>query len=234
MGTDRWHSATGYWNQGGHPQEESRNWEHPFKNEVAFFLASQIDSNIRVLEGSLIRIGAFASLTKAPIDMQTAKEVLKNIIKPKEEMISIDLIQKVVSTHFNIKISDLKIKRKYKGYVAPKAGRHVSIPKNWPVPLAWNWRKFGAKITQLFSTRLRSRRKNFNRRILQGSDWQSFMVELSHKVWLKCCGWMRKTKEKTQTRLMQEPFPQSFSLFVNINISFLLGRLEPFSSFPQT
>jgi len=89
-------------------------------NDVAFFLASQIDSNIRILEGSLIRIGAFASLTKTSIDIQLAKEVLKNIIKPKDEFVSIDLVQKVVSTFFNIKISDLKIKRKYKGYVLPR------------------------------------------------------------------------------------------------------------------
>ncbi len=89
-------------------------------NDVAFFLASQIDSNVRILEGSLIRIGAFASLTKTPIDVQLAKEVLKNIIKPKEEFISIDLVQKVVSSYFNIKISDLKVKRKYKGYVLPR------------------------------------------------------------------------------------------------------------------
>jgi len=89
-------------------------------NDVAFFLASQIDSNIRVLEGSLIRIGAFASLTKTPVDIQLAKEVLKNIIKPKEELVSIDVIQKVISQFFNIKISDLKVKRKNKGYVAPR------------------------------------------------------------------------------------------------------------------
>jgi chromosomal replication initiator protein len=89
-------------------------------NDVAFFLASQIDSNVRILEGSLIRIGAFASLTKTTIDIQLAKEILKNIIKPKEEFVSIDLVQKVVSTFFNIKISDLKVKRKNKGYVLPR------------------------------------------------------------------------------------------------------------------
>ena len=89
-------------------------------NDVAFFLASQIDSNVRILEGSLIRIGAFSSLTKTPIDIQLAKEVLKNIIKPKEEFVSIDLVQKVVSNFFNIKISDLKVKRKNKGYVVPR------------------------------------------------------------------------------------------------------------------
>ncbi len=89
-------------------------------NDVAFFVASQIDSNIRMLEGSLIRIGAFASLTKTPIDMELAKEVLKNIIKTKEELISIEAIQKVVANFFNIKISDLKVKRKYKGYLIPR------------------------------------------------------------------------------------------------------------------
>jgi chromosomal replication initiator protein len=89
-------------------------------NDVAFFLASQIDSNIRMLEGSLIRVGAFASLNKIPVDIQLAKEVLKNILKSREELISIDLVQKVVSNFFNIKISDLKLKRKYKNYVIPR------------------------------------------------------------------------------------------------------------------
>jgi len=69
----------------------------PLPNDVAFFLAQQIDSNIRMLEGCLIRIGAFASLTKIPIDVHLAKEVLKNM-----------------------KISDLKVRRKYKGYVIPR------------------------------------------------------------------------------------------------------------------
>ncbi len=89
-------------------------------NDVAFFLASQIDSNIRMLEGCLIRVGAFASLTKTAIDIQMAKDVLKNIIKPKEELISIDSIQKVVGNFFNLKVSDFKVKRKYKGYVIPR------------------------------------------------------------------------------------------------------------------
>jgi chromosomal replication initiator protein len=92
----------------------------PLPNEVAFFLASQIDSNVRVLEGCLTRIGAFASLQKTPVDIQMAKEVLKNIIKPREELISIESIQKVVSAFFNIKIADLKMKRKYKGNVLPR------------------------------------------------------------------------------------------------------------------
>jgi chromosomal replication initiator protein len=114
-------------------------------NDVAFFLASQIDSNIRVLEGSLIRIGAFASLTKTPVDIQLAKEVLKNIIKPKEELISIDVIQKVISSFFNIKISDLKVKRKTKGYVVPRQIAMYLCRKLTNASLLEIGEKFGGK-----------------------------------------------------------------------------------------
>ncbi len=89
-------------------------------NDVAFYLASQIDSNIRMLEGSLIRIGAFSSLNNIPIDLPLAKDVLKNIIKQKEEFITTDLVQKAVANFFNIKISDFKMKRKNKGFVIPR------------------------------------------------------------------------------------------------------------------
>lgn len=114
-------------------------------NDVAFFLASQIDSNVRMLEGSLIRIGAFASLTKTPIDMQLAKEILKNIIKPKEELVSIDVIQKVVSNFYNIKISDLKVKRKYKGYVIPRQVSMYLSRKLTNASLLEIGEKFGGK-----------------------------------------------------------------------------------------
>jgi len=114
-------------------------------NDVAFFLASQIDSNIRVLEGSLIRIGAFASLTKTPVDIQLAKEVLKNIIKPKEELISIDVIQKVISSFFNIKISDLKVRRKTKGYVVPRQIAMYLCRKLTNASLLEIGEKFGGK-----------------------------------------------------------------------------------------
>jgi len=114
-------------------------------NDVAFFLASQIDSNIRVLEGSLIRIGAFASLTKTPVDIQLAKEVLKNIIRPKEQLISIDVIQKVISNFFNLKISDLKVKRKNKGYVLPRQIAMYLCRKLTNASLIEIGEKFGGK-----------------------------------------------------------------------------------------
>jgi chromosomal replication initiator protein len=117
----------------------------PLPNDVAFFLASQIDSNVRILEGSLIRIGAFSSLTKTPVDIQLAREVLKNIIKQKEELISIDLIQKVVSSFFNVKVSDLKTKRKYKGYVVPRQVAMYLCRKLTDASLLEIGDKFGGK-----------------------------------------------------------------------------------------
>ncbi len=117
----------------------------PLPNDVAFFLASQIDSNIRVLEGCLIRIGAFASLTRTTVNIDVAKEVLKNIIKPKEDSISIDAIQKVVSNSFNIKITDLRMKRKYKAYVLPRQVAMYLSRKLTDASLLEIGEKFGGK-----------------------------------------------------------------------------------------
>jgi chromosomal replication initiator protein len=89
-------------------------------NEVAFYLASHINSNIRILEGCLIRLGAFASLTKQEINLEMAKEALKNFIQDKEALITIDSIQKKVSSYFNLKPKDLRSKRRLKQLVVPR------------------------------------------------------------------------------------------------------------------
>ena len=90
-------------------------------NEVAFFIASHINSNVRILEGCLIRLGAFASLTKQQeITLEMAKEVLRNFIKDKETIITIDSIQKRVSSYFDLKSKELKSKRRLKQIVVPR------------------------------------------------------------------------------------------------------------------
>jgi chromosomal replication initiator protein len=147
-------------------------------NDVAFFLASQIDSNIRMLEGSLIRIGAFASLTKTPIDIQLAKEVLKNIIKPKEELISIDTIQKVVASFYNIKISDLKVKKKYKGYVIPRQIAMYFSRKLTNASLLEIGEKFGGKD---HSTVLHSIKK-VEERVSQDPSFKEIIENLNSRI----------------------------------------------------
>jgi chromosomal replication initiator protein len=88
--------------------------------DVAFFLANSITSNVRELEGYLIRIGAYASLTSTSITLSMAKEILKNILVEKRREITVEEIQKVVAHYFNIKISDLKSAKRLKALVLPR------------------------------------------------------------------------------------------------------------------
>jgi chromosomal replication initiator protein len=85
---------------------------------VALYIASQAESNIRELEGYLVRIAAYSSLTGRPIDMDLVKSVLKQLIKKDERKeITIEEIVKTVGVKLNIKISELKSQKKNKNIV---------------------------------------------------------------------------------------------------------------------
>jgi chromosomal replication initiator protein len=88
--------------------------------DVAFYLASNIEHNIRVLEGSLIRLSAFASLHNVPISMDLAKEIMGHIIKDKKQEITIDMIIREVSGHFSTKASDIKSSKRIKSIIMPR------------------------------------------------------------------------------------------------------------------
>ncbi len=88
--------------------------------DVLNFLASSVTSNVRELEGYLIRLGAYSSLTSAQISLDMAKEVLKNIISENSKEITVEKIIKIVAEHFQIKISDLKSQKRLKNIVLPR------------------------------------------------------------------------------------------------------------------
>ncbi|MCK5533929.1 chromosomal replication initiator protein DnaA [bacterium] len=90
--------------------------------DVIFFIASQIKSNIRKLEGSLIRIVAFASLTENDITVEKTKEILKDIITKEEILIPITLpsIQEVICKHFNLAVADIKSKKRTDAIAFPR------------------------------------------------------------------------------------------------------------------
>ena len=88
--------------------------------EVALFLANSVSSNVRELEGFLIRIGAYASLTSTPVSLAMAKEVLKDILVEKNRELTVEEIQKNVAAHFGIKVSDLKSPKRLKALVLPR------------------------------------------------------------------------------------------------------------------
>jgi chromosomal replication initiator protein len=89
-------------------------------HDVAIFLASNIDSNVRELEGSLTRLGAFASLTKATISVDLAKDVLRNTLHGANREITVENIQKTTCDYFNIKLGDLKAKRRTQNIALPR------------------------------------------------------------------------------------------------------------------
>ncbi len=88
--------------------------------DVAFFLSSSVTSNVRELEGYLVRIGAFASLTSTPISLDMAKSILKDIIVEKNKEVTVEAIQKSVASHFQLKTSDLKSAKRLKTLVQPR------------------------------------------------------------------------------------------------------------------
>ncbi|HQL90275.1 MAG TPA: chromosomal replication initiator protein DnaA [Syntrophales bacterium] len=88
---------------------------------VAYYIASKAESNIRELEGFIIRIGAYASLTGREIDMDLVKEVLKKFFKQGEKPeVTVEEIMKTVAAKFNIRIVDLKSQKKNKNLVIPR------------------------------------------------------------------------------------------------------------------
>ena len=92
----------------------------PLPQDVAHYLASVIKTNIRELEGSLIRVGAHASLTKREINLDLARELLAKHIGAAERVVSPDAILKAVADHYSIKISDLRSERKHKVIALPR------------------------------------------------------------------------------------------------------------------
>ena len=90
-------------------------------NDVIVNVADQINSNIRELEGALIRIIAFASFHNKQITLELANEVLKDVISSsKSKRVTIPLIQQAVVEFFNIKVEDLKAQRRTKNITFPR------------------------------------------------------------------------------------------------------------------
>jgi chromosomal replication initiator protein len=90
-------------------------------NEVMLYIANQIDSNIRELEGALIRVVAYSSLINKDINADLAAEALKDILPgSKPRIITIHDIQRVVGERYNIKLEDFKAKKRTKSVAFPR------------------------------------------------------------------------------------------------------------------
>ncbi len=90
-------------------------------DEVILFIASNIKSNIRELEGALLRVFAFGNLNQKKIDIELAKEALKDVLAGnRRQHITIPMIQKVVSQYYNLRIEDFKSRRRTRNVAFPR------------------------------------------------------------------------------------------------------------------
>ncbi len=92
----------------------------PLPDDVAIYIAAKIKSNIRELEGSLIRLIAYASLTGSEISLQLAQDVLRTILDRDEQTVTIEMVQKFVANHYQLKITDLKSRNNSTSVALPR------------------------------------------------------------------------------------------------------------------
>jgi len=91
-----------------------------FPNEVAFFIAKRIRSNIRELEGAFRRVMATANFTGKPVTMEFAKETLRDLIALQDRIVTIENIQKTVAEYYKIRSSDLLSNRRSRSITRPR------------------------------------------------------------------------------------------------------------------
>ena len=99
----------------------------PLNEEVAFFIAKQIRSNVRELEGALKRVMAYSKFHNLSISLSVAKEALKDLLAVQNRQISIENIQKTVADYYKIKVADL---------YSPKRTRTIARPRQIAMALA--------------------------------------------------------------------------------------------------
>lgn len=87
---------------------------------VAFFIAKHINSNVRELEGALKRVDAFSRFHRKPINVETAKEALKDILVAQSRQVSVDNIQKTVADYYRIKLVDMLSKKRTRNLTRPR------------------------------------------------------------------------------------------------------------------
>lgn len=115
-------------------------------NEVMVYIATKIQSNIRELEGALIRVMAFASLSSIPITTEVAIEALKDILPPgNSKPITMDLIQQVVADYFNLSLNDFKTKKRNQAVAFPRQIAMYLSRQLADIPLTKIGEEFGGR-----------------------------------------------------------------------------------------
>ncbi len=114
-------------------------------SDVAEFIARSIRSNVRELEGALIRLIAYTSLTGTEISLAVAQQVLKNVLETQDRRVTIESIQKRVAEHFGLRPQDLKMRSNSKAIAFPRQVSMYLVKQLTAASLPEIGRQFGGK-----------------------------------------------------------------------------------------
>ena len=137
--------------------------------DVSIFIASKTKSNVRELEGALVRLLAYASVTRRRIDLPLAREVLKDIFADNDRAITIEAIQKFIANYYHLRVSDLKARNNARQVSFPRQVAMYLCKNLTPSSLPEIGRRFGGKhhSTVLHAVRkvetMRRDERNFDR-----------------------------------------------------------------------
>jgi len=140
-------------------------------DNVALYIASKIRSNIRELEGALIRLIAYCSLKGSEITLGMAQETLHDILGPGDKAVTIEMIQKTIADHFKMRVQDLKSKNNSKSVAMPRQICMYLCKKITGASLPHLGREFGDKhhTTVLHSVnkieKLRQQDRDLNKQV---------------------------------------------------------------------
>ncbi len=112
---------------------------------VLEFLAHRISSNVRVLEGALTRLFAFASLVGREINMELTQDCLADVLRDSERKITVEEIQRKVSDHYNIRLSDMIGPKRLRSYARPRQGAMYLCKQMTSRSLPEIGRRFGGR-----------------------------------------------------------------------------------------
>jgi len=113
--------------------------------EVCTYIAQKTKSNVRELEGALVKLTAYSSLTETPITISMAQQVLKDLLQKQDRRITIDSIQKAVAERYAIKPTQLKEKSNRKDIVVPRQVAMYLVKELTQASLPEIGRAFGGK-----------------------------------------------------------------------------------------
>ncbi len=113
--------------------------------DLALYIASNVRTNVRELEGALIRLIAYCSLTGAEVNLSTAQQVLKNFIDSQARKITIDAIQKAVAEQFGLRVAEIKAKSNSRAIVFPRQIAMFLAKQMTEASLPEIGRQFGGK-----------------------------------------------------------------------------------------